>query len=142
MRLQSQLLSEKRFDKHLDLFLSVAANNSLRRLDASGIHTRHFAANLLYLRPFNLNYTLGRGTKKRASGLRSQKSLIQLADFLDLVFQVVVVLDRPLHSLLLLRAKADVPDLAAWLTHCQNQDGMAFATITLGATGLVTNCAL
>jgi hypothetical protein len=51
MRLQSQLLSEKRFDEHLDLFLSVAANNSLRRLDASGIHTRHFAANLLYLRP-------------------------------------------------------------------------------------------
>ena len=54
----------------------------------------------------------------------------------------MVVLDRALNSLLLLGTKADMSDLAARAAHRQNQDGMAFAAIALGATGLVTNCAM
>jgi hypothetical protein len=42
------------------LFLSVAVNNNPQRLDESGFHADHVAANLLHLKLFNFNCTFGR----------------------------------------------------------------------------------
>jgi hypothetical protein len=65
-----------------------------------------------------------------------------LTDFLDLVFQAMVIADPLLHNGLLLRAKADVPDLATRFADRQYQDGMASAPRALGTTGFVPDQAL
>ena len=91
---------------------------------------------------FHLLHVKHNGRKKRASGLRPQQSLIQLTDFLDLVFQAMVVLDPVFHHRFLLRAKADVPDLAPWFADRQNQHRMALATFAFRTPGFVANRAL
>jgi len=53
MRLQSQLLSEKRFDEHLDpLPFDGCEYQALKRLDVSGIQAARSPGNLLHLKPF------------------------------------------------------------------------------------------
>ena len=58
MRFQPQLLSEKRFDEHLDpLPFGGLITTTLKRLDESGIQAAYSDGNLLRLNPFNLNCT-------------------------------------------------------------------------------------
>jgi hypothetical protein len=60
MRLQPQLLSQKRFDEHLDpLPFAGLITTALKGLDESGIQAACSDGNLLQLKPFNLNFTLG-----------------------------------------------------------------------------------
>jgi len=60
MRLQPQLLSQKRFDEHLDpLPFGGLITTALKGLDESGIQAAYSDGNLLHLKPFNLNFTLG-----------------------------------------------------------------------------------
>src|SRR5260370_35805254 len=71
MRLQSQLLSKKRFDEHLDPLPLGAYTTALKELDESGIHASHFTRKLLHGRHFNFNHTLGIGAGiSFASGTR------------------------------------------------------------------------
>jgi hypothetical protein len=63
MSLQSQLLSEKRFDEHLDpLPFAGLITSALKGLDESGIQAAYSAGNLLHLEPCNLNCTFGTRT--------------------------------------------------------------------------------
>jgi hypothetical protein len=65
MRLQPQLLSQKRFDEHLDpLPFGGLITTALKGLDESGIQAAYSDGNLLHLKPFNLNFTFGIGTDK------------------------------------------------------------------------------
>jgi hypothetical protein len=73
MRLQSQLLSKKRFDEHLDPLPLGAYTTALKELDESGIHASHFTRKLLHGRHFNFNHTLGIGAKKSTTASRSPK---------------------------------------------------------------------
>ena len=58
MRFQPQLLSEKRFDEHLDpLPFDGLITITLKGLDESGIQTAYSDGNLLHLKPFNFNCT-------------------------------------------------------------------------------------
>ncbi len=60
MRLQPQLLSQKRFDEHLDpLPFGGPITTALKGLDESGIQAAYSDGNLLHLKPFNLNFTFG-----------------------------------------------------------------------------------
>jgi hypothetical protein len=60
MRLQPQLLSQKRFDEHLDpLPFGGLITTALKGLDESGIQAAYSDGNLLHLKPFNLNFTFG-----------------------------------------------------------------------------------
>ena len=60
MRLQPQLLSQKRFDEHLDsLPFGGLITTALKGLDESGIQSAYSDGNLLHLKPFNLNFTFG-----------------------------------------------------------------------------------
>jgi hypothetical protein len=64
MRLPSQLLSEKRFDEHLDpLPFAGLITTALKGLDESGIQAAYSDGNLLHLEPFNLNCTFGHEPK-------------------------------------------------------------------------------
>jgi hypothetical protein len=68
MRLQPQLLSQKRFDEHLDpLPFGRPITTALKGLDESGIQAAYSDANLLHLKPFNLNFTFGIRTRMRNS---------------------------------------------------------------------------
>lgn len=51
----------------------------------------------------------------------------------------MIVLDPLLHNVLLLRTQADMTDFASRFADRQNQDWMAFATITLGTTRLMSD---
>ena len=65
MRLQPQLLSQKRFDEHLDPLPSDGLiTTALKGLDESGIQAAYSDGNLLHLKPFNLNFTFGIRTQK------------------------------------------------------------------------------
>src|SRR5260370_40277372 len=68
MRLQSQLLSKKRFDEHLDPLPPGAYTTTLKELDESGIHASHFTTKLLHGRHFNFNQTLGIGANRWSVG--------------------------------------------------------------------------
>jgi hypothetical protein len=64
MRLQPQLLSQKRFDEHLHpLPFGGPITTALQGLDESGIQAAYSDGNLLHLKPFNLNFTFGIRTK-------------------------------------------------------------------------------
>jgi hypothetical protein len=64
MRFQPQLLSEKRFDEHLDpLPFGGLITTTLKGLDESGIQAAHSSGNLLDLKPFLFNCTFGIGAK-------------------------------------------------------------------------------
>jgi hypothetical protein len=80
--------------------------------------------------------------KKGTSRFRAQQSLIQLADFFDLILQAAVVCDPLFHHWLLIGAKADVPDLAARLADRQNQYRMALPTLALRTARFVAYGAL
>ena len=54
----------------------------------------------------------------------------------------MVIVDVLLNRLLLLLAQTDVADLATSFADRQNQNRMALAAVTFGATGLVANGAL
>ena len=45
-------------------FLSMAINNYLRKVRRIEVSCPRSAANLLHLKPFNFNYTLGTGTPR------------------------------------------------------------------------------
>ncbi len=54
-----------------------------------------------------------------------------------------MVIGEPLlDQWLLLRAEADMADLAAGFADGEDEDGMALAAVAFGATGLMTNSAL
>jgi hypothetical protein len=62
MRLQSQLLSDERFNEHFDpLPFASCQQTTLRGLDESGIHAGHSDVNLLHLKAFNRNHTFRTG---------------------------------------------------------------------------------
>jgi hypothetical protein len=66
MRLQPQLLSQKRFDEHLDpLPFGGLITTALQGLDESGIQAPYADGNLLHLKPFNRNFTLGIRTPRK-----------------------------------------------------------------------------
>jgi hypothetical protein len=66
MRLQPQLLSQKRFDEHLDpLPFGGLITTALKGLDESGIQAAYSDGNLLHLKPFNLNFTFGIRTQNQ-----------------------------------------------------------------------------
>jgi hypothetical protein len=78
--------------------------------------------------------------KKRShSRLRTQQRLIKLADLFDLVFQQVVIGEPLFNERFLLRAEADMADLAAGFADSEDEDGMALAAVALRATGLMAN---
>jgi hypothetical protein len=62
MGLQSQLLSQKRLDEHLDPSFFTGLHHAPKELDESGIHASHFTRKLLHERHFNFNHTFGIGT--------------------------------------------------------------------------------
>src|SRR5260370_4130273 len=59
MRLQSQLLSKKRLDEHLDPPPLGAYTTALKELDESGIQASHPHLKPLQQRHFNLSHTFG-----------------------------------------------------------------------------------
>jgi hypothetical protein len=65
--------------------------------------------------------------------------LVQLTDFFNLVFQMMVIGNPLFHELLLFRAKADMTDLATRLANCQDQDWMSLPPRALGAARLVAD---
>jgi hypothetical protein len=70
MRLQPQLLSQKRFDEHLDPLPSDGLiTTALKGLDESGIQAAYSDGNLLHLKPFNLNFTFGIRTHFKEGGV-------------------------------------------------------------------------
>jgi hypothetical protein len=75
MCVQSQLLSEKRFDEHLDPlpFAGCCYTTVLRKLDVSGIQAAHSSGNLLHLQPFTFNCTLGTGAHKPPDQLEAEE---------------------------------------------------------------------
>src|SRR6202521_542700 len=62
--LQSQLLSKKRFDEHVDSPSFGAYTTALKELDESGIQSNHLTRKPLHDWHFNFNHTLGRGATK------------------------------------------------------------------------------
>jgi hypothetical protein len=60
MRLQPQLLSQKRFNEHLDpLPFGGPTTTALKEFDESGTQAAYSDGNLLNLKPLNLNCTFG-----------------------------------------------------------------------------------
>ncbi len=73
VRLQSQLLSDERFNEHFGPLPFVSCpQTTLRGLDESGIHAHHSNANLLHLKAFNRNHTFRTGAQFFADPLASE----------------------------------------------------------------------
>src|SRR2546426_934544 len=76
-----RLLSEKRFDEHLDpLPFDGLITITLKGLDESGIQTAYSDGNLLHPKPFNLNCTFWIRTRGGAAGWRLRPATAALDD--------------------------------------------------------------
>lgn len=68
--------------------------------------------------------------------------LVDLADFFDGRFQLLIVGQAIRHMRDLFFAQADVTNASAWIASGEDRYGMTFAALTLGAAGAVSYGAL
>jgi hypothetical protein len=80
--------------------------------------------------------------KKDPSGLRPQQHLIELADFLHPLLELLIILQPPLYLRSLLGPETDLLILSTWITDREHQYRVPFAALTFGATVLMSDGAL